>query len=87
MKVAVLMLSSNNDNYEAMVNACRETWINDAPENTRVFYSYGRGHKDHLLEGLGGNQYTVTKNDEIIVNSEEGRERLLQKTIKGFEYY
>jgi hypothetical protein len=86
MKVAVLMLSSNDGGYRKMVDACKETWIDNAPENTKVFYNYGRGHKDELLKGLGKDEYVVTEDNEIIVNSSETRENLLKKTIKGFEY-
>ena len=86
MKVAVLMLSSNDGGYREMVDACKETWIDDAPENTKVFYSYGRGHKDDLLKDLGENEYVVTEDNEIIVNSDEVRTNILKKTIKGFEY-
>jgi hypothetical protein len=85
MKIAVLMLSSNGE-YKKMVDACKETWINDAPEGTKVFYSYGRGHKDELLKGLGKDEYVVTEDNEIIVNTREARENILKKTIKGFEY-
>jgi hypothetical protein len=84
MKTVVSILASDGHGWTECVQACRDTWANNPPKNTEVFYNYGDAflekHNMNIPEGS-----CALGEDIIACNAPEQYGFLLLKTILAFE--
>lgn len=89
MKIIGLMLASNNQengrSYLDMVTACKETWIKKRHPNVEVISTWGKTFNPYLTEKLNNNEWMLTQENDLLINTEEHRANLLIKTVKGME--
>lgn len=89
MRVVGLMLASNNvenrKSYMDMVTACKETWIKNRHENVEIMATWGKTYQPYITQKIPQGEWILTQENDILINTEERRENLLIKTIKGIE--
>jgi len=89
MRVVGLMLASNNEengrSYMDMVTACKETWIANRHPNVEVIATWGKTYQPYITEKVKEGEWILTQENDLLINTEEQRENLLIKTIKGME--
>ena len=89
MKIIGLMLASNNmehgKSYMDMVTACKETWIKHRHPNVEVVATWGDTYCPEITKKLNKDDWIITPQNDLYINTKEHRANLLIKTIKGME--
>lgn len=80
MKIIVLCLANDENGYDQMVKACRNTWGSTSIEGMKIYYLYG--HR----KGIEKQDQTFAIEDCIYSPTPEGRHNLFIKTVNGFEW-
>jgi len=80
MKIIVLCLANDENGYDQMVKACRNTWGSISAEGLKIYYIYG--HRN----GIEKQDQTFAIEDCIYSPTPEGRHNLFIKTINAFEW-
>jgi hypothetical protein len=81
MKIIVGVLANDEDGYDKMVQAAKDTCYKDIPEEFEVFYLYGRRSGVNIPKDY----YKLDGND-FYYDFMEARRFLLIKTVAFFEY-
>lgn len=81
-KIIIGVLANNQNGYDKMVKAAKETcYLNKSEFDIEVYYLYGRGNGVEIPH----DSYIV-KDDNFYFDSEESYYNLLPKTVEFFEF-